>query len=109
MKNLYLPLALAVIIAVAGFGFPYWTAETVTITIEDKERVLQRSGDDLTAKYLVFTETETFQNTDCLIRFKFNASDLQGSLKRGETYEVLVYGWRIPFLSVYRNLVKKVN
>ena len=102
---------IAIIVAIVsmlllGIGFPYWTADTVTITVTDKERVVERSGNSVSSKYLVFTETETFENTDCLARFKFNSSDVQGRLKTGETYTVDVYGWRIPFLSAYRNIVR---
>lgn len=89
-----------------ALGFPYWTADTTTITITDKERIVERSGESVSSKYLVFTETETFENTDCFVRFKFNSSDIQGRLKAGKTYTVDVYGWRIPFLSLYRNIVR---
>lgn len=98
---------LAVIsIALFGIGFPYWTADECTITVTDKERVVKGGGDSVSSKYLVFTETETFENTDCLRRFKFNSSDIHGSLKIGETYHVKVYGWRVPLLSMYRNIVR---
>lgn len=82
---------------------PLLTSEDVIITIVDKERVVDSDGD---SKYLVFTEAEVFENTDCLVLGKFNSSDLYGQLKIGETYQVQVYGWRIPFLSMYRNIVK---
>ncbi|MFA5376067.1 MAG: hypothetical protein WC455_10010 [Dehalococcoidia bacterium] len=100
MKYLII-LAVVAILAIA-IGFPLMTSETVTITVTDKERVVD-SGD---SKYLVFTETEVFENTDCLALGKFNSSDVYGQLEIGETYQVQVYGWRIPFLSMYRNIVK---
>ena len=85
---------------------PMLTSETITITVTDKERVMQGSGENASSKYLVFTETEVFENTDCLVLWKFNSSDVYGQLEIGETYQVQVYGWRIPFLSMYRNIVK---
>lgn len=87
-------------------GFPLLTQDTCTFTVSDKERIMDGVGDAATAKYLVFTDVETFENTDCFIWFKFNSSDLQGKLKKGVEYEAKVYGWRIPFLSAYRNIVK---
>ena len=87
-------------------GFPLLTQDTCMFTVSDKERIMDGVGDAATAKYLVFTDKETFENTDCFIWFKFNSSDLQGKLERGKKYKAKVYGWRIPFLSVYRNIVK---
>ena len=100
-----------VIVAIAGIclaiiSFPYWTADECTITVTDKDRVVKHRGDSVSSKYLVFTESETFENSDCFIRWKFNSSDIYGSLRVGKTYHVKVYGWRIPFLSKYRNIVR---
>lgn len=103
-KWIVLVVSMAVLLAVSCL-FPYITADTVTITVTDKERIVTGSGEGLSSKYLVFTENETFQNTDCLVRGKFNSSDLQGKLKEGQTYEADVYGWRLPFFSAYRNIV----
>ena len=80
---------------------PLYTQETVTFTVTDKERV---NGYE-SSRYLVFTEDEVFQNTDSLLMWKFSSSDLYGSLEVGTTYEALVTGWRVPFLSWYRNIV----
>lgn len=77
-----------------------------TIMITDKERV--NSGS--LSKYLVFGEDENgellvFQNTDNLLRGKWNSSDIYGKLKIGNTYRVKVVGYRIPFLSSYKNII----
>lgn len=78
------------------------TAESITVTIKDKERIL----DGGTSKYLVFTDSEVFENSDAVAYWKFSSSDLHGSLEVGKTYRVRVYGWRIPFFSMYRNIVR---
>lgn len=85
--------------------FVYGTAETVTVTVTKTERITTGSGDSMSSKYLVFTSGETFENSDCLWYGKFNSSDFQGRLTPG-TYSMKVYGWRIPFLSSYRNIVE---
>lgn len=77
-----------------------------TIMITDKERVNSGSS----SKYLVFGEDENgellvFQNTDNLLRGKWNSSDIYGKLKIGNTYRVKVVGYRIPFLSSYKNII----
>lgn len=82
------------------------TIEVVTATVTDKERITTGSGENMESKYLVFTNRETFENTDSLWHGKFNSSDLQGRLKVGETYRFKVYGWRIGFMSSYRNIIE---
>jgi hypothetical protein len=85
-----------------NFYYVYGTDEVVTVTVESKERIVTQDS----SKYLVFTNGEVFENTDSLLYWKFNSSDLYGELKEGETYTVRVYGWRIPFLSNYRNIIE---
>ena len=81
----------------------YSTQETVVFTVEKLERITNANGEG--SKYLIFTKTETFENTDRLVLWKFNSSDLYGSLKVGKAYEAKVAGFRVPFLSWYRNIV----
>lgn len=97
----------ALLTAVFGANalYVYGTGDQVTFTVTDKERIVESAGETTTSKYLVFTDSETFENTDSLLRLKFNSSDVQGQLQEGKTYEAEVYGWRIPFLSSYRNIV----
>jgi len=98
-------LLVAASFVVLSAWFAYGTAETVTATVTKTERITTGSGEDIRSKYLVFTTEETFENTDCLWYGKYNSSDIQGRLVPG-TYSMKVYGWRIPFLSSYRNIVE---
>lgn len=88
-------------ILVFGVGYPYVTSDEVVVTVTGKERIVSKES----SKYLIFTDGETFQNTDSLFYFKFNSSDLYGKLKEGRVYRMKVYGYRVPFLSWYRNIV----
>ena len=102
-------IAIVVIVGggvVGGVCLPILTRDTVTFTVKDKERVTKGTGDSIKSYYLVYTDSEVFENTDCLVLFKFNSSDVQGQLDKGFTYEADVYGWRIPFFSMYRNIIK---
>ena len=81
-----------------------------TITVTDKERIVDADGETITSKYLIFGEDEdgnvlVFRNSDEPIRGKWNSSTVQGSLKVGKTYTVVVVGYRIPFLSCYENII----
>ena len=78
-----------------------------TITITDKERV--NVDDD--SKYLVFGKTSNgevvvLENTDTLIRGKFNSSNLYGQIEIGQTYTFTVVGFRFPLFSMYENIIK---
>lgn len=82
-----------------------------TITVTDKERIYEGSGNTSSSKYLVFGDDENgnslvFENTDCFIRGKWNSSNIQGQLKEGNTYKVTVVGYRVPFFSMYQNIIK---
>ena len=82
-----------------------------TITVTDKERVYEGSGDTSSSKYLVFGDDNNgnslvFENTDCFIRGKWNSSNIQGQLKEGNTYKVTVVGYRVSFFSMYQNIIK---
>jgi len=84
----------------------YSTVTDVVVTVTEKERIVESNGKHTTSKYLVFTENEVFENVDDMIPFfKFNSSDIQGKLHVGETYKLTVWGWRINFLSWYRNIL----
>lgn len=82
-----------------------------TITVTDKERIYEGSGDTSSSKYLVFGDDENgnalvFENTDCFIRGKWNSSNIQGQLKEGITYKITVVGYRVSFFSMYQNIIK---
>ena len=78
------------------------TATTVIITVEDKGT--KRSGSNMD-KYLIYTDNGTYEITDSIAFFRWNSSDLFGSLKVGSTYECTVCGFRNPFLSSYENII----
>lgn len=82
-----------------------------TITVTDKERIYEGNGNTSSSKYLVFGDDENgnvlvFENSDSFIRGKWNSSNIQGKLKEGHTYKITVVGYRIPFFSIYQNIIK---
>lgn len=84
----------------------YSSIKTIDITVVDKERIMVKNGDQMKSKYLIFTEEEVFQNQDDVLLGKWNSSDIQGKLRIGNSYKVKVIGWRVPFFSTYRNIIK---
>lgn len=80
----------------------FCTQEDVTAHIIRAERVTYKHN----GIYLVFTEKETFCIKDNWFLFRFNSSDDYGKIEAKKEYKFTVYGFRVPFLSWYRNIIK---
>lgn len=93
---------IVILLAVIGVILPNFFSEVVTFTVTDKERITE----DDSSKYLIFTDIETFENTDTVFYWKFNSSDIYGKIKEGNTYTAKVVGFRLPAVSMYRNIVE---
>lgn len=101
-------LFVGVVLAMVGFSayIESFNDHTEIFTVTDKERVY-KDGDSY---YLVFGEDEygngvVYKNEDVFIRGKWNSSDVQAELKEGNTYEVVLVGYRMPFFSTYENIL----
>lgn len=92
----------AVILLISGFYTyaRYIRSEDITVQVTGAERY--------DGKWIILTQTESFENTDVWYRWKFNSSDLQGRLRPGATCEVRAVGFRFDILSIYRNITKAV-
>lgn len=103
---------LAVVVGVFALGWlvfasvPYWThgSKTVTVTGVTTKRVTEKAG--VRDEYLVFTDDETYKNVDSVAYLKFNSSDIQGKLIQGGRFKIDYYGFRVPMLSMYKNITK---
>lgn len=115
LGTIIIVLAVIAIVVFSEIIFSFNDTE-YTVTITDKERITESSKDNdgnykTKSKYLVFADDENgeslvFENIDCLVRFKFNSSNIQGRLKEGHRYKITVIGYRVPFLSWYQNIIK---
>ena len=78
----------------------------ITATVAGKERVVKHDAEgEMYSYYLVYTDKEVFKIEDSLLFGQFNSSDVYGMLAENTTYKFKVFGARIPFLSMYRNIV----
>ena len=104
-------IIIIVVLLIVGYFVAYFsTVQEVTITVTDKERIVESHGSSgVDSKYLVFTEDEVYENTDNFIFGKFRSSKLQGQFKVDSTYNVKVVGWRVGILSSYKNIIKIVE
>lgn len=112
-KTFFVVIMIAVILVLSiGYEVIFSFNDTeYTITVTDKEKIYEASGDTSSSKYLVFGDDENgnslvFENTDCFIRGKWNSSNIQGQLKEGNTYKITVVGYRVSFFSMYQNIIK---
>jgi hypothetical protein len=89
-------------IGITYISYYVGSQEIVTGTIEST--VVDRGN-----TYFVFQlddgTREIFENEDSFSFWKFNSGNLLMELKAGNSYQVLVAGWRVPFFSVYRNII----
>lgn len=102
MNYIKVGIAALVLLFLTWFTVPYWTHETTEVVV--KSSVVK--PDAAEAKYLIFTDGGVYENTDTWYYFKFNSSDVQNTLQTGGTYKISHYGFRIPFLSKYKNITK---
>lgn len=93
----------ALIIITSPFTLSYLSVdEYKNVIIEDKERITTREN----SYYLIYTNKGVFKNEDSLLHWKFNSSDYQGKLKIGESYDIKANWFRVPFLSMYENILE---
>lgn len=99
-------IAFIVLLLAASAAMHFGTLDTTTpATVTDKERIVSGSGENQTSKWLIFTDQEVFQNSDSRWALKFNSADFQGRIQVGQTCTFTVVGWRVPFMSMYRNII----
>lgn len=106
MKLAFGGVALLVVLGIFFGGiFPsFYNERTLECTVTDKDRGYnQETG---SSQYRIYTdECGTLSNEDSMLRGKFNSGDVQGRLKEGQTYELTVVGPRVPFMSVFPNIL----
>lgn len=96
----------AIIAAIFSFSVPLWTKGELVAKVTDKARIVETSGKNVSSKYLIYTDKETLEDTDCWLFWKFNSSDVYGRLEKDKVYKFKVYGFRVPFFSWYRNIIE---
>lgn len=104
-----------------GLGsIPHYSRQEYTVQVTGTERITTGDKDSTSSYYIVFTRDcktgveRAFANKDSIVewfwdRAKFDSSDLQAKLKAAEKdmrcVTIKTYGWRIPLLSSYENIV----
>lgn len=71
------------------------------VCVKSKEITVQHKQ----GKYLVFTNKEVFEISDSYIYGRFDSSDVYNQIETNKCYDVELQGNRIPFFSMYRNII----
>jgi hypothetical protein len=95
-------ILIMIFVLIAGLQIPYQLSREIIVTTVNKtERVCSKED----CRYLIFTDSGVLENTDSLLNFKFNSSDFYNDIVAGKKYQFRTVGWRIPFLSMYENVL----
>lgn len=104
-------IVLVVLIILGAWLVPLFVRNSYTVTVTGKERIYKSNGDASTSYYLVFAkeldgDVRVFKNSDELLLGKFGSSNIQAGMEIGGTYNVDVYGYRVPLFSWYENIIR---
>ncbi len=106
-------LLVAILLIGIAYQIEYGNERFVTAKVSKTERITSFRGSNENrhskSYYLIFTNKGTFRIQDQLLFGKFNSSDIYGSIKEGETYIFNLTGYRLPYLSMYPNVVNVYN
>lgn len=71
------------------------------VKVTDKEAVNHGKA----TKYLIYTQRQPLENQDAIFHGKFNSSTVYSRIEPSACYNFDVYGWRVPFFSMYKNII----
>ena len=98
--------ALVVAVLTLGYFAPTFDYDEYTATVTKVET--KRSSDS--DRYLIYTKledgnTRVFTVTDSLMHWRWSSSDMYADLLPGTKYKFGTYGYRVPLLSWYENIL----
>jgi hypothetical protein len=100
-------LKVKAVLFVAAFSifaslYSYFVSDTVMTKITDAQMT------KVDGRFMIATEYRPLVNEDAKYRFKFDSGTIQNDAVRlkGKVVRITKYGWRIPVLSQYENVVK---
>jgi hypothetical protein len=86
----------------AGYGKTSW----VDFQLTGKESVSTSDGNGNNGhEYRLYTTHGTYKVTDSVIHWRRNSADVYGRLLVGHKYHCKVYGWRVPLVSSFKNVL----
>jgi Protein of unknown function (DUF1523) len=91
----------AVLVLILTLLYSYFIADTIETRITDAQMT------KVDGRFMIATEYRPFVNEDVWYRFKWDSGTVQNDAIRlkGKPVTIKKYGWRIPVLSRYENVV----
>ena len=91
-----------IVLCILTILYSYFVADTIMTKITDAQMT------KVDGRFMIATEDRPLVNEDAKYRFKFNSGTVQNDAirLRGKIVKIKKYGWRIPFLSMYENVVR---
>lgn len=79
---------------------------TCTVTDKDRTSTTDKDGKSKSDARVYTKECGTLRVADSVLSWTFSSSDTYASMERGKTYKVTTRGFRVPFFSMFPNVVK---
>lgn len=96
-----------VLLVFLNLVYVYATPFERTITIKEKYSFAAGSGRGLSLSNTVMDgEGRVYAIHNSLPLLHFTAAEILVQLEKGQTYKVKGYGWRVPVLGMYPNIVR---
>ncbi len=91
-----------IVVCILAGLYSYFIPDTIMTKITDAQMTMVHG------KFMIATEDRPFVNYDAKYRLKFNSGTIQNEAIRlkGKVVKLRKYGWRLPFFSMYENVVK---
>lgn len=104
-RNLIIAITfILVIIGVVSYNMSVLVnKQTNTCLVTGKESVYLSGTEG--HEYRIYTTCGTYVITDSLMLLRFNTADMYGKVVVNNTYSIYSGGYRIPFLSVFPNII----
>lgn len=97
---------LVIVIVLALIWIPIYRASSETITATVVKTVIDNGSTFFVLQQEGQQEVEIFENDDSWAFLKFDSNNLLMEIEVGQTYKFKVAGWRLPFLSWFRNIIE---
>ena len=95
-------ILIVIVVCILMVLYSYFIADTIQTRITDAQMT------KVDGRFMIASEYRPFVNEDVWYRFKFDSGTIQNDAIRlkGKMVMIKKYGWRIPMLSMYENVLK---
>jgi len=103
-KNLLIGAGIAALVSMPLL--PHFSRNSFTAEVAKKEfETIEKPGRYIVTAKMNDGSARTLEVSDSLLEWKFDSSGLYKNIEPGKSYNFKVYGWKLPFLPCYENIV----